>query len=223
MENTSTIKAEVRTPRGKGGARELRRKGRLPAIIYGKDFEPVAIDIDLDFSRREIRRPGFRTRLYDIDLNQDSAIRVLPQAVAYHPVTDDPVHLDFLRVGPDTRVTVDVPVAFLNQEVCPGLKRGGVLNIVRRTINVNCPASLIPEAIEFDVADLEIGDSLHISHTELDPAVQPTIGDRDFTVASIVAPSALVSAATAEEEEEEEVEEGELEETPELEEAPTEE
>ncbi len=222
MENTSTIKAEVRTPRGKGGARELRRKGRLPAIIYGKDFEPVAIDIDLDFSRREIRRPGFRTRLYDIDLNQDSAIRVLPQAVAYHPVTDDPVHLDFLRVGPDTRVTVDVPVAFLNQEICPGLKRGGVLNIVRRTINVNCPANLIPEAVEFDVAELEIGDSLHISHTELDPAVQPTIGDRDFTVASIVAPSALVSAATAEEEEEEEEGE-ELEETPELEEAPTEE
>lgn len=222
MENTSIIKAEVRTPRGKGGARELRRKGRLPAIIYGKDFEPVAIDIDLDFSRREIRRPGFRTRLYDIDLNQDSAIRVLPQAVAYHPVTDDPVHLDFLRVGPDTRVTVDVPVAFLNQEICPGLKRGGVLNIVRRTINVNCPANLIPEAVEFDVAELEIGDSLHISHTELDPAVQPTIGDRDFTVASIVAPSALVSAATAEEEEEEEEGE-ELEETPELEEAPTEE
>ena len=222
MQDTSTIKAEVRTPRGKGGARALRRQGRLPAIIYGRDFEPLAIDLDLDFSRREIRRPGFRTRLYDIDVNRDSTIRVLPHAVAFHPVTDDPIHLDFLRVGPDTMVTVEVPVAFLNQEVSPGLKRGGVLNIVRRTINVSCPAGLIPEAIEFDVSELEIGDSLHISHTQLDPAVTPTIGDRDFTVASIVAPSALVSAATAEEEEDEEAEE-ELETTDEPEDTPTEE
>ncbi len=197
MQAMSTIKARVRTPRGKGGARALRREGRLPAIIYGNDFEPLAIDVDIESSRREIRKPGFRTRLYDIDLGGDSAIRVLPQAVAYHPVTDHPVHLDFLRVGEHTRVTVDVPVAFRNPEDSPGIKRGGVLNIVRRTINVSCPAGLIPEAIEFDVTGLEIGDSLHISHTRLHPAVEPTISDRDFTVASIVAPSALVSAATS--------------------------
>ncbi len=198
MQTASTIKARVRTPRGKGGARALRRGGRIPAIIYGRDFEPLAIDIDLEFGRREIRKPGFRTRLYDIDLDGDSAIQVLPQAVAYHPVTDVPIHLDFLRVGATTRVTVDVPVAFLNQDESPGLKRGGVLNIVRRTINVSCPAGMIPEAIEFDVTGLEIGDSLHISHTKLDPAIEPTISDRDFTIASIVAPSALVSAATSE-------------------------
>lgn len=207
MQDTSTINAELRTPRGKGGARALRRRGRLPAIIYGKDFEPVAIDIALDFGRREIRRPGFRTRLYNISLSDDSTVRVLPQAVEFHPVTDDPLHLDFLRVGPDTRVSVDVPVAFLNQEASPGLKRGGVLNIVRRTVNVTCPAALIPEAIEFDVTDLEIGDSLHISHTKLDPAVVPSIGDRDFTIASIVAPSALVSAAAGSADDETEVEE----------------
>ncbi len=211
MQDTLIINAELRTPRGKGGARALRRSGRLPAIIYGKDFEPVAIDIDLDFGRREIRRPGFRTRLYDISLSDDSTVRVLPHAVAFHPVTDSPLHLDFLRVGPNTRVSVDVPVAFLNQEASPGLKRGGVLNIVRRTINVTCPAALIPEAIEFDVTDLEIGDSLHISHTKLDSAVVPTIGDRDFTIASIVAPSALVSAATGSAGDEDEMEETEVE------------
>ncbi len=203
MQDISTIDAEVRTPRGKGGARALRRRGRLPAIIYGKDFEPVAIDLDLEFCRRELRRPGFRTRLYDIAMGNNGSVRVLPHAVAYHPVTDAPMHLDFLRVGPETQVSVDVPVTFLNEDDSPGLKRGAVLNVVRRTINVTCPAGNIPSAIEFDLSGLEIGDSLHISHTTLDPSVQPTITDRDFTVASIVAPSALVSAATADEDEEE--------------------
>lgn len=198
MQQTAAIPAERRSPRGKGGARQLRREGRLPAIVYGGGEPPLAVAIDLERARREARRAGFHTRLYDLELD-GGAVRVLPHALALHPVTDDPLHIDFLRVTADTRVTVDVPVAFRNEEESPGLKRGGVLNIVRRTVGVTCPAGSIPEELVFDLAGLEIGDSLHISHTELGEGVVPTITDRDFTVASLVAPSALLSQADEEE------------------------
>lgn len=217
MQETATIRAEKRSPRGKGGARQLRREGRLPAIVYGGGEAPLAVAIDLDRARREARRAGFHTRLYDLEM-EGGAVRVLPHALDLHPVTDDPLHIDFLRVTADTRVTVDVPVAFRNEEESPGLKRGGVLNIVRRTVGVTCPAGLIPEELVFDLAGLEIGDSLHISHTELGEGVEPTITDRDFTVASVVAPSALLSQADEEEKAEgEEGEEGAEGETPEAE------
>ncbi len=203
MQEMKTIPAQKRTPRGKGGARQLRREGQLPAIIYGGKEEPLAVAISLEKIRRETKRAGFYTRLYDLEIS-GKAVRVLPQALDLHPVTDDPLHVDFLRVGTDTKVTVEIPVTFLNEEESPGLKRGGVLNIVRRVVGVTCPAGSIPEKFEFDLTGMEIGESLHISHTNLGEDVEPTIADRDFTVASIVAPSVLVSQA-----EEDESEEGE--------------
>ena len=190
-----TLEAEARETVGKGSARALRREGRVPAVIYGDKKEPVSISLPYKELFMKIHGGGFKTTVATIKVGGKS-YQVLPKDYQLDPVKDFPVHVDFLRVSKKTVVTVEVPVHFLNDEKSPGIKRGGVLNIVRHAVEVHCPADSIPDALEFDLTGLDIGDSIHISAIELPKGVEPTITDRDFTVATIAPPAVL----TAEEE-----------------------
>ena len=208
MSDQATIDALPRQPRGKGGARALRREGRMPAIVYGGGDDPLSVSLDYNVLERELGRRGFFARLYDLKVNGD-VIRVLPRDVQVDPVTDAPIHIDFIRYVAGAALAVSVEVRFDGQEECEGLKRGGVLNIVRHEVELLCPLEAIPEFIVADVSGCEIGDSIHISHIELPEGVTPTITDRDFTVATIAAPTVSVEPTEEEEGEEgEELEEG---------------
>jgi large subunit ribosomal protein L25 len=190
------LKAELRDRVGKGSSRELRRKGLVPAVIYGDKQAPVSIALPVKELTLKIHGGGFMTTVATIDVD-GKKISVLPKDYQLDPVKDTTVHVDFLRVSATTQVTVDVPVHFVNQEKSPGIKLGGVLNIVRHEIEVHCPANAIPEFITADLSGLKIGDGIHISHIKLPEGVTPAIADRDFTVATIVAPAS--GAATEEE------------------------
>lgn len=190
-----TLEAEARETVGKGSARALRRAGRVPAVIYGDRQDPVSISLPYKELFMKIHGGGFKTTVATIKVGSKS-YQVLPKDYQLDPVKDFPIHVDFLRVSKNTVVTVNVPVHFLNEEASPGIKRGGVLNIVRHDVEVHCQADSIPDSIDFDLTGLEIGDSIHISATKLPKGVEPTITDRDFTVATIAAPAVL----TAEEE-----------------------
>ena len=202
MVTTSPLRAEKRTELGKGESRTLRRIGRTPAIIYGDKKNPLAISINTHELNAELRKPGFLTRLYDLEIDKEK-VRVLPQDISFHPVNDNAEHIDFLRVNEKTKVTIEIPVSFINEEESPGIKRGGILNVTRYNVEVLCPVVSIPEKFDFDLTGLEIGDSIHFSDTNVEESVKPTITDRDFTIASIVAPSALTSAESETETEEE--------------------
>lgn len=205
MADVSNLAAEVREGAGKGSARALRRSGRVPAVIYGDKEDPIAISVDMHDLHRELHASGFFRRLYDIGV-KGSKHRVLPRDVQRHPVTDTPLHVDFLRIGADARIAVAVAVVFDNEEDSPGLKRGGVLNIVRHDIELVCPATAIPDAIRIDLTGLDIGDSVHISSVTLPPDCAPTISDRDFTIATIAAPTIHEEPEEAAEGEEGEIE-----------------
>ena len=202
MSDEVTIEALPREPRGKGGARALRREGRTPAIVYGGGGEPLSISLDYNVLERELGQRGFFARLYDLKINGD-VTRVLPRDVQLDPVTDAPIHIDFIRYVAGATLAVSIEVRFEGQEECEGLKRGGVLNIVRHEVELLCPLEAIPEFLVADVAGRDIGDSIHISDIDLPEGVTPTITDRDFTVATIAAPTVIV-----EPEDEEEGEEG---------------
>jgi len=188
--DTYELTAEARERVGKGSARDVRRNGKVPAVIYGDKQPPLAIALSYKDIYYKIHGGGFLTTLATIDVGGQK-IQVLPKDYQLDPVKDFPTHVDFLRVGKDTVVTVDVPVHFLNEDKSPGIKRGGVLNIVRHEVEFTCPANAIPEFIELDLAGSDIGDSLHISAVKLPAGVKPTITDRDFTVATIAAPAGL--------------------------------
>ena len=198
MSEATVLAAEVRERAGKGVARQTRRAGRIPAVIYGNKEKPVTISLDRLKFERVLRTPGFFTHLFDVKVGEAS-YHVLPRDVQFDPVTDVPIHVDFLRVSKEARVTVAVPVEFVNAEKSPGLKRGGMLNIVRHEIEVVCKAEEIPEHITVNLEGFDLGDSIHISSVKLPAGVSPTITDRDFTVATIAAPSAVKSEAGSEE------------------------
>lgn len=204
MAETITIDAEVRERAGKGAARAARRSGKVPAVLYGNKMPPQSINLDGLVLARLARDPAFATTLYSIKVDGKEQ-KALAREVQTDPVSDALMHVDFLRVSERTRVTSEVPVQFINEETCPGLKAGGVLNVVRYTIEVVCRADAIPEAIVVDLANAELNDSIHISAVTLDEGVAPTITDRDFTIATIAAPSGL----KAEEDEDGEDGEGE--------------
>lgn len=195
MSDTYELKAEARERVGKGSARELRRNGKIPAVIYGDNQPPVSIALPYKDVTLKIHGGGFMTTIATIDVD-GKKFRVLPKDYQLDPVRDFTMHVDFLRVGKNTVVTVEVPVHFENEEASPGIKRGGVLNVVRHTVEVHCPANEIPEYFAADLTGLEIGDGIHISNITLPKDVEPTITDRDFTIATIAAPAVL----TAEEE-----------------------
>jgi len=200
MSETYELKAEARERVGKGSARELRRNGKIPAVIYGDKQPPLAITVSYKEIFYKIHGGGFMTTVATIDVD-GKKIQVLPKDYQMDPVRDFPMHVDFLRVGKNTEVNVNVPVHFINEEKSPGIKRGGVLNIVRHEIEFHCPANAIPEFIEIDLTGLEINDSVHISAVKLPKNVKPVIADRDFTIATVAAPAGLKSeegAAAAE-------------------------
>ncbi|SOC45865.1 LSU ribosomal protein L25P [Rhizobium subbaraonis] len=183
------LKAETRERVGKGSSRELRRNGLIPAVIYGDKKAPLSIALSTKEVTQRIHAGGFMTTVATIDVNGEK-ISVLPKDYQLDPVRDFTLHVDFLRVSADSRVTVQVPVHFVNEDKAPGIKQGGMLNIVRHEVELHCPANDIPEAITFDLEGLKIGDSIHISHTKLPKGTSPVITDRDFTVATIVGTAA---------------------------------
>jgi large subunit ribosomal protein L25 len=203
MAESAALQADLRETPGKGAARAARRNGKIPGIVYGSGQDNVMIELDRDVMNREVSKPGFYNHLYELKVG-GKTINVLPRELQVHPVTDAVLHVDFLAVKADATVTVNVPVVFLNEEDCPGIVRGGVLNVVRHEIEVNCPANAIPEQIDIDLAGLDIGDSVHISMVNLANNVAPTIDDRDFTIATIAAPTIITEEEEAEGEEGEE-------------------
>jgi large subunit ribosomal protein L25 len=184
MAQVSEIKASARTRAGTGAAREVRRQAGVPAVIYGNGAAPQNIALQSHEIGHLLNRGRFLSTVLDLDVD-GAKTRVIPREVQVDPVNGKLVHVDFQRVGADSRIRVDVPVRFVNEALSPGLKRGGVLNIVRHEVEVTCPADAIPEIFEFSLAGLEIGRSIHISAIQLPPGVEPTIKDRDFTVATI--------------------------------------
>lgn len=189
MAEILALKAEKRGLPGKGSARALRREGQIPAIIYGNKTEELSISTNLKELQKEYLRGNFTSRIYEIELGKEK-IKVLPRDVQLHPVTDVVMHADFQRVQNDSRVHVLIPVHFLNRDKSPGLKRGGVLSIVRRQVELLCRADSIPEFLEIDLADVKIGDSLHSHNITYPAGVEPAIKDRDFTIATIVGKTA---------------------------------
>jgi large subunit ribosomal protein L25 len=202
MAQTSVLKAEVRDRVGKGAARAARRQDKVPAVIYGDKKSPISILLSRREMTQRLHAGGFLTHLVQIDVGGEN-VRVIPKDYQLDPVRDFLIHVDFLRVGRGAQLTLEVPVHFLNQEDSPGLKRGGVLNVVRHAIELHVPADAIPESIDLDLTGLDIGDSVHISSVTLPQGVTPTITDRDFTIATIAGSAALLP------EEEEEAAEGE--------------
>ena len=192
MPETITLAAEPRDRAGKGTARATRRAGRVPAVIYGANQPPVLISLDAKTLQRETQNPGFFSHILELTLDGGSH-RVLPRDVQQDPISDRPMHVDFMRVDTATELVVDVPVEFVGREQSPGLRRGGVLNVVRHEIEVRCRADRIPDHITVNLAGCDIGASIHISAVTLPDGVKPTI-ERDFTIATIAAPSALRGA-----------------------------
>ena len=186
------LKAEAREQVGKGSARAVRRDGKVPAVIYGDKQPPLAIALSYKEIFYKIHGGGFLTTVATIDVD-GKKIQVLPKDYQLDPVRDFPLHVDFLRIGKNTLVNVDVPVRFINEEKSPGIKRGGVLNVVRHDVEFSCPANAIPEFITVDLEGVEIGQSIHISAVKLPEGVKPVISDRDFTIATIAGSSAMKS------------------------------
>ena len=192
MSDMLNLPAETRERAGKGASRALRREGRVPAVIYGGKEEPLSIHIEEKLLIKQLSSGHFLNSIVEIEVG-GKKLRTLPKDVAFHPVNDRPLHADFLRLSKDSTVHVNVPVLFINEEDSPGLKRGGVLNIVRHELELICDADKMPGDIQIDVTGLDIGDSIHISSVALPTGSTSAITDRDFTIATIIAPSGLRS------------------------------
>lgn len=218
MAQTDLFYCEPRNETGTGGARAARREGWIPGVLYGGDLGPVPINLKRNETTKAYLNGRLLAHLANIDVpGQKEKQPVIARDVQIHPVKGHPIHIDFMRVDEKTRIDVEVPVRFINEEASPGLKKGGVLNVVRHGVEVYAPATAIPEVFEIDVTGLDVGDGIHASKIKLPDGVTFVITDRDFTIATIAAPSALRSAddeeaATSETEEDESKEEGDKEE-----------
>ena len=180
-----------------GSTSSLLTKGMVPGVIYGKGSEPTKIALEGKILKKLMETGAFYSTIIDIDID-GKVEKILPKQLQYHPVSDKLIHFDFLRVQENTKVNVEIPVEFLNQEKCPGLKKGGVLNTVRRLVELSCNANNIPSKLEFDLIESEIGDAVKISNIKLPEGVFPTITDRDFVVATLVPPTVEVETKTEE-------------------------
>ena len=206
MADTTIINGNLRNSTGKGAARAARRAGRIPAIIFGDKKETVSIDIEEREYKKIMNQSGIFSRLLDLSVDGKSNL-VLTRDIQFHPVSENPLHVDFLRIGKGSNINVSVPVSFINEELSPGLKTGGVLNTVRFELELMCPADSIPERIEINLEGLVVGDSIKISSVNLPDGVSSTITDRDFTIATIAAPTVMSEVSTEETAETEETEE----------------
>jgi large subunit ribosomal protein L25 len=197
MSDIVELPAQSRERAGKGPARATRRTGHVPGVIYGAKKDPNLIAVEERLLTKLLHQGGFFSTLFDVKVN-GKAERVLARDVQFDPVSDKPVHIDFLRVSAATSVHVEVSVHFINEDKCPGIKGGGVLNVVRHEVELTCRADAIPQHIEVDLAGLDIGDGVHISMVKLPEGVHPTITDRDFTIATIAAPTVVREETAAE-------------------------
>lgn len=199
MSEVVQIEAKKRDLVGTGISRDLRGKKMIPCIIYGDKKDPVPIQVDEKKLRVQINDAGFFSKQCEIKV-EESVYKVLPKDIQLHPVNEKILHVDFLRVGQNTTVTLFVPVKFINENSCEGVKQGGVLNIVRHEVEIKTLVSKIPEFLEADLDGLEIGDSIHISSIKLEEGVSPTITDRDFTIATVAPPTVMTVEETVTEE-----------------------
>ena len=197
MSDIVVMPAVARDRAGKGPARAARRAGQVPGVIYGAKKDPNMIAVEERLLNKLLHQGGFFSTLFDVKVD-GKAERVLARDVQFDPVTDKPVHIDFLRVSATTSVHVEVAVHFINEDKSPGLRGGGVLNVVRHEVELTCRADAIPQHIEVDLSGLDIGDGVHISMIKLPDGVHPTITDRDFTIATIAAPTVVRDEAAAE-------------------------
>ncbi|PZU45538.1 MAG: 50S ribosomal protein L25 [Sphingomonas sp.] len=191
MSDVLTLAAEARDRAGKGASRAMRREGRVPAVIYGNKETAVSIHVEEKRLAKLLSTGHFMNSVVEIEIDGKS-YHTLPRDVQFHPVNDRPIHVDFLRVTDETLIAVNVPVRFENEAASPGLKRGGVLNVVRHEVELRCPAGSVPHDVVVDVSGFDVGDSIHISAVKLPSGVK-TVIERDFTIATIVAPSGLKS------------------------------
>jgi large subunit ribosomal protein L25 len=205
MSDVVSLAAELRGRAGKGGAREYRRAGRIPAVIYGNKQEPVLIALDGVELLKHLRQPGFMAHVFEITVD-GARERVLPREVQHDPVSGKPLHVDFMRFSAETRIHVEVQVKFANEDKAPGLKKGGVLNVVHHTLDLVCSPDAIPESVIVDLTGLELGDVIHVDAIKLPEGVEFGEDDPQATIASIAAPSTEEIAAPAAEEEGEEAE-----------------
>jgi len=178
------LQATARPRAGKGAARQARREGRIPAVIYGDGQPPETISLDYNDLWKQVLKGHFTSTVIEINV-EGQKTRVIPRDLQVDPVKDLPIHVDLMRIGKDGRIRVQVPVRFVNDQLSPGLKRGGVLNIVRHEVEIVCPFDDIPDFFEVDLTGLEIGRSIHVSAIDLPKAAELTIRDRDFTIATI--------------------------------------
>ena len=199
MSKQTTLDVNIRAETGKNGAKKVIAAGKIPSVIYGLGEQPLNISIDKISVQKEINSGGFLTRIFSLNIDGKKNLAI-PRDVQFDPLSDQPIHIDFLRLAEDSKITLDIPTRFINEELSPGLKRGGVLNVNRRTVQLSCPANNIPEEIIFDLEGLEIGDTIRISGANLSEGVTPTITDRDFTVASVAAPTVVKEPETTTEE-----------------------
>jgi len=204
--DSTMINGNLRNSTGKGSARAARRAGRIPAIIFGDKKETISIDIEEREYKKIMNQSGIFSRLLDLSVDGKSNL-VLTRDIQFHPVSENPLHVDFLRIGKGSNINVSVPVSFINEELSPGLKTGGVLNTVRFELELMCPADSIPEKIKINLEGLIVGDSIKISSVNLPDGVSSTITDRDFTIATIAAPTVMSEVSTEETSETEDTEE----------------
>lgn len=193
MSQVTVIAAEARDRAGKGAARAVRREGRVPAVIYGNKQEPVMISLEPRDLNKELHKGGFYARLFDVTVGGKKH-RVLARDVQFHPVTDRPEHVDFLRISADSTIRVNVPVHFVNQEKSPGIKKGGLLNIVLHTVELEVAAADIPDHLTVDLSKYDINASIHISMIEIPKSAKLLHAETDFTVATIVPQSGAAEA-----------------------------
>ena len=195
MSKETSLNAEIRSGTGKSSVKKVILSGKIPSVVYGLGEDPINIALDKILIQKEINAGGFLTRIFSLNIDGKKNLAI-PREVQFHPLSDQPIHVDFLRLAPDSKITLDIPTRFINEETSPGLKRGGVLNVNRRTVQLSCPANNIPEEIVFDLEGLEIGDTIRISNVTLPDGVVPLITDRDFTVASVAAPTVVKEPET---------------------------
>ena len=193
MSEQLTLSAEAREGVGKGASRALRNSGRVPAVVYGNNEAPAAIHVEEKALVKALMTGHFFSATIEVEVGGKTTT-TLAKDVAFHPVTDRPMHVDFYRINKDAKFTVNVPVVFINQDASPGLKKGGVLNIVRHDVELACDANHIPEELAIDMTGYDVGESVHISSVKLPEGTAVTITDRDFTIATVVAPSSLKSS-----------------------------
>ena len=197
MSSNIVLNVDVREGTGKGAARAARREDLVPGVLYGGDQDPVSINLRGNEVRKALLTGQFISHMMELE-HEGKRQKVIARDIQFHPVSDAPMHIDLFRVTEKTRIDVEVTVHFINEEKCPGLKRGGVLNVVRHVVELNCPAGAIPESIEADLSGLDIGDSIHISAIPLPKGVKSTITDRDFTVATLQGSRAVLTPETEE-------------------------